>query len=368
MKNKTTIILFATLSLACQIHPARAQNLTGHVLFPITGTENGSLIFNVAKRDVEGQRVGTVTDAVTGFDDATLWSVPLGALTTLNPAGYSSAAAHGTDGNYQVGDALPAGTGHYHAALWNGSAASFVDLNPSGFDTSGGNGVGGGQQVGAASTLAMGANSDAFLWTGTAASAVNLSPAGFTSSEGYDTDGVNQVGDGITGGVGHALLWSGTAASAVDLGPGTAYGVFANQQVGLDNHLNATLWTGSAASAIDLNLPSLLRSTAYSTNGTYQVGNGQFASTGQFHAFLWSGTAASMLDLQPLLPGQYSDSAAYYIDPSDNVFGEAYGTYNGVTGEFAVEWSPTSNVPEPATASLILISTAGFLFRPRRRA
>jgi hypothetical protein len=366
MKLKTTIILSAALSLASQVHPARAQNLTGHVLFPITGAENGSLIFNVAKRDVEGQRVGTVTDGVTGFDDATLWSVPLGALTTLNPAGYSSAAAHATDGNYQVGDALPAGTGRYHAALWNGSAASFVDLNPSGFDTSDGNGVGGGQQVGAASTLAMGGNSDAFLWTGTAASAVNLSPAGFASSEGFDTDGLNQVGDGITVGGGHALLWSGTAASAVDLGPGTAYGVYANQQVGLDNHLNATLWTGSAASAIDLNTPTLLRSTAYSTNGTYQVGNGQFASTGDYHAVLWSGTAASMLDLQPLLPGQFSDSDAYYIDPSDNVFGEAFGTYNGTTTLYAVEWSPT--VPEPASASLLLLGAGGLLVRRRRRA
>jgi hypothetical protein len=85
-------------------------------------------------------------------------------------------------------------------------------------------------------------------------------------------------------------------------------------------------------------------------------------------AMLWSGSAGSAVDLQSLLPdsGNWSSSEAYSIDDSGNIYGEAYGTYNGITDAFAVEWS-ASNVPEPATGALLAICAPALLRRRRCR-
>jgi hypothetical protein len=175
------------------------------------------------------------------------------------------------------------------------------------------------------------------------------------SSIAYGTNGTQQVGagyrtDGLYGF--NALLWNGTAASAVNLNPGSlthfdsyAIGTSGNQQVGFgivgssNAPDHALLWSGTAASIVDLNpsfLGGITTSYAVATNGIEQVGFGN-------GALLWFGTAASAVNLQSLLPsnGTWSTSDAYTIDSSGDVFGTAQGTFNGVSGLFAVEWFST---------------------------
>ncbi|MGD1277616.1 MAG: PEP-CTERM sorting domain-containing protein [Tepidisphaeraceae bacterium] len=222
-----------------------------------------------------------------------------------------------------------------HALLWSGTAASAVDLQPtnlSGYDQSYALGTNGTQQVGYGAGSGTGYNAHALLWSGTAGSAVDLNPtklAGFTASYALGTSGTQQVGDGYDSGASnwHALLWSGTADSAVDLQP--------------------------------TNLTGFTQSQANGTNGIQQVGYGD----GQ--ALLWFGTADSAVDLQLLLPatGTWTGSIAYTIDAAGNVYGTADGAFNGVTGTFAVEWSP---VPEPTAVSLVVIAGIGMLARRRR--
>jgi hypothetical protein len=54
-------------------------------------------------------------------------------------------------------------------------------------------------------------------------------------------------------------------------------------------------------------------------------------------------------------------SEAYSVDSRGDVFGTANGTFNGVAGTFAVEWSA---VPEPGSG-IFLSAAAGFLFLRR---
>jgi len=221
-------------------------------------------------------------------------------------------------------------------------------LNPAGGGVSQAYGVGGNQQVGYVNVNYGDLNQHAFLWSGSATSAVDLNPSGLIGtsnsaydSEAYGTDGKQQVGWANVNGLDHAILWSNTAASAVDLNPAgfnqsEALGISGDQQVGSANG-HAFLWFGTAASAVNLD-PDDAPSVAYGTNGSQQVGD----VGGQ--AYLWSGTAASAVDLGgTLLPasGTWMASQAYTIDATGNVYGIAEGTFNGVTGDFAVEWSPT---------------------------
>jgi hypothetical protein len=170
------------------------------------------------------------------------------------------------------------------------------------------------------------------------------------------------------------MLWNGTADSAVDLGPtnlngineSEALGTNGTQQVGFGyvmgtSNDQAILWNGTAASAVDLNPSGYSYSEAFATNGTFQVGYGRAPGPISDHALLWAGTAGSVINLQTLLPSTvaWTDSIADSIDSSGNIYG--FGN-NNEGGYFAVEWSP---LPEPATGSMLLIVSAGFLMRRR---
>jgi hypothetical protein len=136
-----------------------------------------------------------------------------------------------------------------------------------------------------------------------------------------------------------------------------AYGVGGGQEVGVglaaDGLNRAIVWSGSANSAVELHPTGFDSSTAYGTNGIYQVGFGSVEGdlggipSNIHHALLWNGSAASVVDLNSLLPFSPADSEAYTIDAQGNIFGIANGN--------AVEWSP---VPEPA--AIVLFAAGGF--------
>jgi hypothetical protein len=106
-----------------------------------------------------------------------------------------------------------------HAILWRGTGESAVDLNPAGFASSYAMGTNGRQQVGHA-TVESGNSMDpaleahAFIWSGTAESAIDLhsflDPTKFTRSFAYSIDDFgNAYGTAYdTAGVPHAMMWS----------------------------------------------------------------------------------------------------------------------------------------------------------------
>jgi hypothetical protein len=362
---------------------ATAQNLTGTVLYELappngfttdqpSAAANGQVVGECESGGTVQPGTGLVFSAADGTDGslATLWN-GTSTFVNLNPTslGFVDASTLGTDGAQQVGEGDFGPGTNRHALLWSGTAASAVDLNPSSLGISNSEALGnnGTQQVGVGWGNGTGGDWHALSWSGTAASAVDLNPSnlGISNSEAYGVNGAQQVGEGSgsgTGGLPNALLWSGTAASAVNLNPSSlginqswANATSGAQQVGAGNGSgtgwmdHALLWNGTADSAVDLNPSSLgfTYSEASYTNGAQQVGSGGERAN---CALLWSGTAASAVDLQSLLPanGSWTSSGASTIDASGNVFGWAYGTYNGVTDYYAVEWSPV-NVPGPVT-------------------
>ncbi|MGN6726633.1 MAG: hypothetical protein ACTHLZ_11990, partial [Tepidisphaeraceae bacterium] len=173
-----------------------------------------------------GQVVGKSFMQSSDTNHATLWTSVTAAPIDLNPAGYISSIAVGTDGSHQTGSTnVPAGS--VHAALWSGSSDSFKDLNPMGYSDSEAVAVNNGEEVGVASIIFGQNHGHAMLWKGSADSFVDLNPDGFVASSADDTDGIRQVGSGstvepvdprvgITPSV--ALLWNGSPDDYINLG------------------------------------------------------------------------------------------------------------------------------------------------------
>jgi hypothetical protein len=223
-----------------------------------------------------------------------------------------------------------------------------------------------------------GSQTHALIWTGLSASAVDLNPAGFTSSNAYGIYG-NLVGgmgtSSSTGGNEHALLWDLSAGTSSDLNPNTYLSsdinsIYGTQEAGYADsstgNAQAMIWNGTAASAVNLNPQGFTYSRAESTIGAEQVG---FASTAsnQLHAFVWSDSAASGIDLDQFLPSGYTSGVAYSINSFGDIVGIASDSANN---SFAVEWIPTTPLPEPSIAMILLmISNSALLCRrPRRSA
>ena len=399
--------MLGVLTLAITRLAEGAAGYSNSLLYPVLPA---GFVFQTETGSSGNQTVGYTDVNNAGKYGAILWSGPSGNPINITPGSFGNTFGLATNGSQQVGNAFITSTAvstfetavsmitsvsglasstapASHAILWSGTAASAVDLAPTNLvalvnSVAYGISNNGSQQVGYGSGVTPG--NHALLWTGSAGSAIDLSPSnltGFLDSTAYATDGIHQVGSGDgtgTGGNAHALLWSGAANTAVDLNPtlltgitsSTAKGVSGNQEVGFGsgtgtngaNH--AFLWLGTADSAIDLNptnLGTVTSSQAIATNGSKQVGS-------DGHALVWSGSAASAVDLQLLLPaaGTWTSSSATNIDAVGNIFGIATGTFNGVTGPFAVEWSPVSAVPEPGSILLVVLGAAALLTCRRR--
>jgi len=360
---------------------AQAQTYSsGSVLYQYQ-TPPGTSLIGAIRGGIPSQAVGNAV--LNSLPVAAVWDSQ-GNGTNLNPTqlGYNLSYAFASSGSQQGGQVVTAQlNGISYATLWSGTAASAVILNPTGFSSSAINGMSGNQQVGSGTPNGSPNNPVPLLWTGTAASAVQLTPTIFGSNLVYSvangTDGVNQVGYANHSGPlrNDAMIWSGTAASAVDIGPANvnvsnALAVSGNQQVGYDEpstQFHAMVWEGTSASAVDLNPAGMLTSEALATNGEVQAGyaspNSQVTSR---VAEAWLGTSASAIDLQSLLPTgpatSWSYSTADAVDANNNIYGFAWGTYNGVAGGYAVEWSD-AQLPEPASLSLIAIGGLGLMSR-----
>jgi hypothetical protein len=214
----------------------------------------------------------------------------------------------------------------------------------------------------------MGTDDHALLWSGTNA-VTDLHPAGFTWSLAAGVGDGEQVGHGVKGNSLHALLWNGSN-DAIDLQPvgfasSSATATSNGKQVGwgsgipTGNKLHALLWYGSN-SATDLNPVGYAMSEAHGTNGEEQVGWGYLtAADSRGHALLWNDTADAV-DLSSLLPANFSESYAYTLDASRDVFGVALDVNNNW---HAVAW--VVNVPEPI--AMPLFSLVLTILRKRRR-
>jgi hypothetical protein len=386
--------IWSTLFVVSLVCKALGGAYTATVLYPLQGPGNfvDTQLNGGPQSIIAGQAMGAAWPATFSPIHAILWTstgTPID-LHPTNLSGLVDSQAGATDGVHQVGEADDA-SGNSHAILWNSSPDSAIDLSPvnlNGIINSGAGSIAGNQQAGSGWGAPVGGlvNFHPLLWHGTAASAVDLSPTnltGITSSLIYATDGPQQVGQGKgtgTGNTWHAMLWSGTANSAVDLGASIgidsfAFAVRGNQQVGWDtvgNSSGALLWKGTAQSVVSLtptNLGSVNSAQALDTNGIQQVGLYGFLDgfTGMNvgHAVVWSGTADSAVDLHSFLPasGIWSNSAAGTIDASGIIYGNAYGSYQGMSGHFIVEWTP---VPEPSAMALIALVSFGLVARRRR--
>ena len=395
MKRRSTILTFAASVLA--IAPmAGAVTYTGSILYPLTLPADYVTVgfSSVTQAAYAGQVMGAAYSGAVAETHALMWNAA-GTPVDLNPSQGFASYAYSADGAQQVGTSASSGNAVfgdlYHAILWSGTAASAIDLNPSqlGVVISSADAINGNQQVGygrAPSDIGALGPFHALLWTGSSSSAVDLTPSGFVESQAWGTDGIHQVGSGYQNGTGlqtHALLWTSTANSAVDLNPtdlplftqSSAVAVSGNQQVGsasaptLGYASHAMLWNSTADSAVDLNpsdLTGYTNSFAEATNGFEQVGYGYGAgNVPQDKALLWFGNADSAVDLNALLPAvPFLDfSEAYSVDSSGDIFGVAQ-TLSG--DAFAVEWTPTAPIPEPAAASILFLTGAAILLRRRR--
>jgi hypothetical protein len=327
--------------------------------------------FRAADDDVG---IGNIQVGLNVDTRAFLWNFRDGGRLSLHPAsGYRSTTAQGGNALQQAGWATAAAGGGLRAVLWHGTPGSIVDMHPDGATGSWMSDADGVRQVGTVtSSTDLGRPA---LWSGAPNAWLDLTPAGFTGGQVAALDGARQGGWVIRGEDWHAALWQGSAQSFIDLHPAASphrssavIEVNGDQQVGwagtgLLGTARAMLWHGTADSAVDLHPEEFIYSQAGATNGVQQAG---FASTTnnlfllqEACAFVWTGTAESGINLHQYLPEGYLRSEATGIDSAGNVYGVAIDAA-GVP--HAARWVP---IPEPTSATLLIVCATGFLARRR---
>lgn len=294
---------------------------------------------------------------------------PTGSVTNLMPTGFLGASVGGYSDGFAVGNGTAIGQTSSQPLLWNLNTGTVTTLYPvsAGLSTTV-TAASGTYQVGYQS-FAGNTHDDpeqgAVAWSGSEASIIQFGRDAIPTA----INGTNVVGysvpdpfEELAGAYPlppptQAILWPGLHyGNGIDLNPSFcydswAYGVGGDQEVGKGDNIApwlgqqtqyALLWTGTAASAVILGY-----GTAFATNGIQQIGQ---TSSG---AVVWSGTADSAVNLNNFLltDGTWTSAEAESIDQDGNIFGIANGTYDGYTGEFAIEWSP---VPEPISISLMI--------------
>lgn len=210
----------------------------------------------------------------------------------VTPAGSTSAALSGTSSGKSTG-------GNGHAMLYDSTLDQTVDLNPLGYVSSIAKGTDGVEQVGYSHNSLY---DQCTIWKGTAASAVTVTPAAYLASWCLGTDGGYEIGYAFKAfyiySTEHAILWSGSPNTYVDLHSGGATysrgrGIKGNEQVGetdlyadmdpdagnISMYSQAVLWHGTAASMVILHPAGFTSSRALATNGTQEGGSG-YGTTG----------------------------------------------------------------------------------------
>lgn len=289
---------------------------------------------------------------------------PTGSVQNIMPPGFTSMQVTGLSGNVAVGDGIANGQTSAEPVMWNfvSGAATILSQQYSG-GWSAVYATDGTYQVGQLHDDGNEPYSDPFtyaaVWSSSTTYLQTLSGGGLgVATTATAVSGNSAVGysypdpDGFAGDFpDHALYWPNldNPNSVVTLSyNGIANGLSGNQVVGNSSPESgpphAMLWSTTTLLAIDLNPMGIKASGAFGTNGMQQIGYGDD------DAFVWSGTAASAINLNEFLPvqGTWNFAGATSIDQNGNIFGTAYGTYDGYNGEFAVEWSP---VPEPREAA-----------------
>jgi hypothetical protein len=282
------------------------------------------------------------------------WSGPGSSPLVLLPQFYVEGWAYGAGGSLIVGTLITNNAGYFgypHAALWQGPSHHFTDLNTSGTCGSCSPGSNAYATDGTFIAGSGGSPNHALVWKlGQLSTPVDLNPAGSAYSEAFAVSGPNVAGYAYSNTTStiHAVLWNGAAASVVDLTPpamSSAYatGLGYKSEVGCGTPVGLTashalLWHGTAASTVDLQPAGFADSCARAAHGNLQVGYGHISGTSTVHALLWKGSAKSVVDLQQYLPSTFTNSQAYGIDATGDIFGSAYTTATGTW--HAVIWVP----------------------------
>jgi len=365
-------ILVAGAFISCLVSRCLAGPLYSVLILqpPANNGGAGGIPLSIADN---GQIVGYYGSEALLWANNTATPVALTTTNSSNQLHYTSIVSVATNGSQQGGYSFEPVE---HALLWSGPGETLSDLNPPNFQSSLIQGMTSSQEVGWG-TPTNSSNTNALLWNGSSSIAVNLNPAGFTNSYAYGIYGNLLGGMGAsssTGGNEHAILWNTSNNSYQDLNPNSyessnINAIYGTQEAGYaytpGGEAQAMIWSGSAQSAIDLNPQGFAYSRAEATVGAEQVG---FASTAGniLHAFVWSGSASISIDLDQFLPAGYNAGIAYGIDGSGDIVGIA-SQANDPNNSLAVEWIPSTPLPEPSAALLIGILGVASLRRRRSR-
>jgi len=315
---------------------------------------------------------------------AMLWSGTAASAVDLQPTNpnlsyIARSFAYAVSGGQEVGSGTLINTpSDVHALLWTGTAASAVDLNPAGYSSSIAYGTNGRQQVGFASAPAM--DTHALLWSGTAGSAIDLQSLLSSNLSDSRAFSIDDAGDAFglatdTSGTYHAIEWLAP--------PHTATGAI----VGGSNQTTTAAGRSPTSGDVKVTFPSAGAGTFTNTNGLTTVST--LASQTAPLNFALPTPSGLVQEWDLSFNGTFTGPASlvFHFDPSSLSYGTDLstlqiehftdgqwvalpGTIDPVADTITVSTSSFSPfalgaVPEPSTLAPILLGAVGLL---RRRA